>query len=168
MCWKLMGSNNGRSFAVLRPKDQRFGSTSSRTWDAQVWQWWRFGERRENSSTSYHGWSILLIILILISIISCASLGCFLRKDLLEDLGAVLDFHGKKVQWKMLAPQTLDETFKNESWAFFDEPTTTTSWNMASTLSQSTMDWAWSSGSLWGTRLKVGWSFEWSSWDMRM
>lgn len=67
------------------------------------------------------------VLLILISIISCASLGCFLRKDLLEGSGAVLDFHGKKVQWKMLAPQRWDETFKNESWAFFDEPTTTTS-----------------------------------------
>ena len=45
------------------------------------------------------------VLLIWISIIPCASLGCLLGKDLLEGLGAILDFHGKKVQWKMLAPQ---------------------------------------------------------------
>ena len=45
------------------------------------------------------------VLLIWISTIPCTSLGCLLGKDLLEGLGAILDFHGKRVQWKMLAPQ---------------------------------------------------------------
>lgn len=64
-----------------------------------------FGERRLSGERIRLSAIMDGVLLILISIKSCASLGCFLRKDLLEGLGAVLDFPGKKVEWTMLAPQ---------------------------------------------------------------